>query len=243
MSFLAQAPRGNVALPDFEQKPVSARRTYSRPIRHQTIHVPQLTSASTQWNEPIDVQTPSVFRLRSRPSNTPAAGVETIELWYAPDPPPLTISDGIAAAGGAAYFSTPGVWWWQVVCPQVANLDLDYNLLDFDTDQAALAELDKPQATTFLPFNKSIPITSDAVLLPANQNVERKRVRLTLTTGGGPTVWINLGQVASATMNCGFLGALGATLDFDARILPLYSIHGFNTSATSPAVVSVAVYG
>lgn len=234
-------PFGNPGQVDYEPHQVSPRRTYSRPIRHATFRVPNIGATSTQWNQ-IDVRTPSVMRLRSRTPTTPAFGVETLEFYYAPDPPPPTLVDGMLASGGAAYFSTPGLWFWQVVCPEVATCDLDYNLMDLDSDQAAYAELDKVQASRLFQSSKSVPSSSDLLLLPANQNVERKRVRITLTTGGGPTIWVNLGAVASATANIGFIGANGQTLDLDCRMLPLYSIHAFNTSAISAANLSLAVF-
>jgi hypothetical protein len=230
---MLRGPYGNAARTDFEDHPVAPFRTYTRAIKRRTATFPQQTSSGSVWQAPEIIQSPAILRMRSRPVITPAANVEKLELWYAPAPAPPTIGDGILAAGAAAYFATPGEWYWQVTSPFVATCQLDAQLLDTPSDLAAFLDYDKPQACQYTVQSITVNSGADKGILMANAQVEARRISIMKTSTGTNIAWINLGDVATATNAVARLVNQGDTYVLEARALPMYSIHVFNAGLSN----------
>jgi hypothetical protein len=199
------------------------------PTRTWTETIP-VQATTLPW-KPLTITTPSLLRMRSRVSPSPASGCEFIQLHTSVSGSEI-VGGGEPATGNYAILGMPGEWWYMAFANVSTVLDFDL----VDVRNPTLADLDThyPKAHTSTIIPDTSVAGADTVILWANQIVERRTIILWNNPNvGTPTVRINFGAAATATKGIP-ITPLAATngdrLVLDYSQVPLQSIHAFGAS-------------
>lgn len=204
-----------------------------------------VSSGSPMWM-PFTVYAPTVFALRTPPTQSPPAGSQLfrLELYYVNlVNQPTSLAQALLASAGRAFFHAPGQWW--VALTNLSGLGevatLNYELIEFSNEAGALAYLSKDQPCRVSDItNIVIPASGSGTLLECNAKVERRSVRVT-NTGKG-LLGMRWGQVASGTaVPDGVLQQYQSIL-FGPNECPLSILTYVNLDAVNGCTAHLSIY-